>query len=166
MCKTTAWWWFIYKKKNDVLGQESKEEGLLGFWKPSSYESCVYHAYCLATALDEREPSDHGWANQTPGPGMETASQVLASSFPGLAQPWGRWVLYCSGPQMLLAPGTGFMEHSFITDLVVGVGFRIKPIISVVHLISIIITSALLQIKVGDLCFIVLTLPLFWSLPN
>ena len=58
------------------------------------------------------------------------------------------------------------MEHSFITDLVVGVGFRIKPIISVVHLISIIITSALLQIKVGDLCFIVLTLPLFWSLPN
>ena len=36
MCKTTAWWRFIYKKRNDVLGQESKEEGLLGFWKPSS----------------------------------------------------------------------------------------------------------------------------------
>ena len=67
---------------------------------------------------------------------------------------------------MLLAPGIGFMEDSFITDSVVGVGFRIKHITFVVHLISIIITSAPLQIKVGDLCFIVLTLPLFWSLPN
>ena len=85
--------------------------------------------------------------------------KCLSSLGPCLNSGSGVW-------KMLLAPGTGFMEHSFITDLVVGVGFRIKPIISVVHLISIIITSALLQIKVGDLCFIVLTLPLFWSLPN